>query len=123
VPPLLDRHPELARSVVLRAKQNLNEPSTELLCLHLRKIAPPASLEERQAESVDELCTMVQLLGESRLAKLSTPATRRQMQCLEFKCKVRRKICYVDGHKKPETKKCRKKVVGECLENELCVCR
>jgi hypothetical protein len=36
-----------------------------------------------------------------------------------FKCKVQQKICYVDGHEKPETKKHGQTMVCQHLENEL----
>jgi hypothetical protein len=119
LPPLLDRYPELARSIVLYAKQNLNELSAELLYSYLHEVALPALLEERRAELVDEFYTMEQLLGENRLTKLSIPTIFRWMKCLGFKYEVRRKIYYVDGHEKPETKKYRKKMVKEYLANEL----
>ena len=119
LPPLLDRYPELAKSIVLYAKQNLNELSAELLYSYLHEVALPALLEERRAELVDAFYTMAQLLGENRLTILSIPTIYRWMRRLGFKYEVRRKIYYVDGHEKPETKKYRKRMVRAYLDNEL----
>ena len=85
LPPLLDRYPELAKSIVLYAKQNLNELSAKLLYSYLQEVALPALLQERQAELVDETYTMQQMLGKNRLTKLSLPTIFRWMKCLGFK--------------------------------------
>ena len=68
---------------------------------------------------MDETYTIEQLLNENRLTKLSIPTIFRWMKALGFKYEVQRKIYYVDGHEKPETKKYRKKMVREYLQNEL----
>ena len=121
LPPLLDRYPELAKSIVLYAKQNLNELSAELLYSYLDKVALPAMLEERRAELVNKTYTMAQLLGKNQLTKLSVPTIFRWMKCIDFKYEVQRKIYYVNGHDKPDSKKYRKKMVREYLPNELCM--
>jgi hypothetical protein len=119
LPPLLDRHPELARSIIQYAKQNLNELSAELIYSYLHEIALPVLLDERRAELVDESYTMQQLLQENQLTKVSMTTIFRWMRRLGFKYEVRRKCYYVDGHEKPETKKYRKTMVSKYLENEL----
>jgi hypothetical protein len=119
LPPLLDRNPDLARSIINYAKQNLNELSAELLYSYIHEIALPALLDERRAELADETYTMGQLLLENQLTKVSIPTIFRWMRRLGFKYEIRRKCYYVDGHEKPETKKYRKTMVSQYLENEL----
>jgi hypothetical protein len=97
----------------------LNELSAELLHLCLHETALPALLDGRQAELVDEARAMEQLLGEHQLTKLSMPAVRWWMKCLGFKHKVKRKICCVDGHEKPESKKRRKTMVSQHLKTNF----
>jgi hypothetical protein len=120
LPPLLDRNPELARSIIQYAKHNLNELSAELLYSYLHEIALPVLLDERRAELADESYTMKQLLQENQLTKVSMATIFRWMRRLPgFKYEVRRKCYYVDGHEKPETKKYRKEMVSRYLANEL----
>jgi hypothetical protein len=49
LPPLLDRNPELARSIIQYAKQNLNKLPAELIYSYVHEIALPVLLDERQA--------------------------------------------------------------------------
>jgi hypothetical protein len=62
---------------------------------------------------------MQQLLQENQLTKVSMTTIFWWMRHLGFKYEVRQKCYNVDGHKKPKTKKYRKTIVSQYLENQL----
>jgi hypothetical protein len=89
LPPLLDRNPDLARSIIQYAKQNLNELCAELLYSYIHEIALPALLDERRAELANDTYTMEELLAENQLTKVSIPTIFRWMRRLGFKYEIR----------------------------------
>jgi hypothetical protein len=118
LPPLLERNPDLKKSLLQYATSNLNELTAELLLAYLHDIALPALLEEFRQELGCAEYTMYELLQEHRLTKLSIPSVYRWMRLLGFKYEPRKKCYYVDGHEKPETKAYRKKFVKRYFEDE-----
>jgi hypothetical protein len=118
LPPLLDRNPELKKSLLQYATANLNELTAELLLAYIHDTALPALLEEYREELECPEYTMYELLKEHRLTKLSIPTIYRWMSLLRFKYEPRKKCYYVDGHEKPETKAYRKKFIKRYFQYE-----
>jgi hypothetical protein len=118
LPPLLERNPDLKKSILQHATSNLNELTAELLLACLHDVALPALLEKFKEELGNPQHTMHDLFQEHGLSKLSVSTVCRWMRRLGFKCEPRKKRCCVDGHEKPETKACRKKFVRRCFADE-----
>jgi hypothetical protein len=75
LPPMLDRNPDFARSVIKFAKRNLNELSAEMMYNYLHTTALPELLRQRQEELDDEDFDVADLLRENRLTKLTLEPT------------------------------------------------
>ena len=71
LPPMLDRNPDFARSVINFVKRNLNELSAEMMCNYLHTIALPELLRQRQEELDDNDFEITDLLRENRLTKFT----------------------------------------------------
>jgi hypothetical protein len=119
LPPLLERNPDLKKSILQCATSNLNELTAELLLAYLHDVALPALLEKFKEESGNPQHTMHDLFQEHGLSKLSMSTVHRWMHRLGFKYEPRKKCCYVDGHEKPGTKACRKKFVRRHFADEM----
>jgi len=119
LPPMLERNPDFARSVIRYAKTNLNELSAELLLNYLHTIALPALLLQRQKELVDENFEITDLLRENRLTKLTLETVYRWLGRLGFKYEARKKGYYVDNHEKPETVAYRRHFIKRYLKYEF----
>ncbi len=103
LPPMLDRNPDFARSVMKFAKSNLNELSAEMMGNYLHTIALPKLLRQRQEALDDNEFDMTDLLRENRLTKLTLETVYRWLDRLGFKYEPRKKGYYVDNHENPES--------------------
>ena len=95
LPPLLERNPDLKKSLLQYAllqyaTSNLNELTAELLLAYLHDTALPALLEEFREELESPDYPMYELLQEHRLTKLSMPTIYRWMRILGFKYEPRK---------------------------------
>ena len=118
LPPMLDRNPDFARSVIKFAKRNLNDLSAEMMCNYLHTTALPELLRQRQEELDDKDFDIADLLRENRLTKLTLETVYRWLDRLGFKYEARKKGYYVDNHEKPETVSYRRHFVKRYLEYE-----
>ena len=119
LPQLLQNYPTLKKNLIKTMKDNLGHLSGEFVFSYLMDTALPLVLNERRQELNNNDFSLVQLLNENGITKISLSTVYRWMGRLAFLYSERWKCYYVDNHEHPENKKYRRAFIKRYFEYEL----